>query len=99
MGMSTHVVGFKPPDDKWEAMKEVWVACAAARVDLPEEVEKLFGGEPPDPEGVEVSEDELRNIGAVRRWEGESSVGVEIAVSLLPKDVTVIRFYNAWRVP
>lgn len=54
MGMSTHVVGFIPPDEKWQKMKAVWDACRAAGVEVPEDVCDFFEGGEPDPAGVEV---------------------------------------------
>ena len=35
MSMSTHVVGFHPPDEKWKEMKAAWDACMAANVNPP----------------------------------------------------------------
>lgn len=29
MGMSMHVVGYKPADEHWKKMKAAWDACAA----------------------------------------------------------------------
>jgi hypothetical protein len=97
MSMSTHVVAFKPTDDKWRMMAAAWDACVNAGVTPPDAVRQFFGHEPPDPQGVEVSEGELRKCGALREWENDkSSEGYEINVSKLPPDVTVIRFYNSY---
>ena len=89
--MSTHIVGFKAPDEKWKAMKAIWDACENAGIDVPGEVEKYFGGEPPDERGVEVDLDE-----DALEWSDDSCSGYEIDVKKIPKDVTHIRFYNAW---
>lgn len=89
MSMSTHVVGFKPPDDKWKKMKAVWDACQEAQASLPEEVVDFFDGSDPDPAGVEVK------IKA-REWSDDSSEGYEIDVDAIPKGVKVIRFYNSF---
>jgi len=91
MGMSTHIVGFRPPDEKWKAMKAIWDACRKADVSVPREVDDFFNGEVPDPAGVEVPLKE-----AVRDWGDESRDGFEVDVTKLPKDVTIIRFYNSW---
>lgn len=96
MGMSTHVVGFKPPDEKWQRMRAVWDACAGAGIKIPHEVEKYFDGGPPDSNGVEIDERRLRDAGCLREWSDEYARGFEVDVANLPKDVTVIRFYNAW---
>ncbi len=52
MSMSTHIVGFRPPNEKWKQMKAVYDACVKAEIDAPSEVRKFFNDEPPDPEGV-----------------------------------------------
>ena len=54
MSMSTHVIGFKPPNAKWKKMKKAWDACVAANVGLPLEVDEFFDGSVPDDNGVEV---------------------------------------------
>jgi len=102
MGMSTYVVGFKPPDEKWRKMKAVWDACAAAKVELPEDVSAFFGEEAPDPAGVRVELSDIFVKGkrtthaCCREWRDDAGEGYEIDVKKLPPDVTVIRFYNQW---
>ncbi len=98
MSMSTTVVGFKPPDDTWQRMKSVWDACKKAGIDIPELVDAYFCGEAPDPAGVEVSQQELIERGAIRAWEDNklNAEGCEIDVSKIPADVKIIRFYNSW---
>ncbi|GAF68286.1 unnamed protein product [marine sediment metagenome] len=93
MGMSTHVIGFKPPDEKWAKMKAVWDACEVSDITTPETVYNFFEGEPPDDSGVRI---ELETDGCVTQWKGDMEDGFEVDVSKLPPDVTVIRFYNAW---
>lgn len=56
MSTSTHIVGFRPPDAKWNQMKAVWHACGAAKVPVPEGVLKFFEYEAPDDNGVLVVE-------------------------------------------
>lgn len=91
MGMTTHVYGFRPPDEKWRAMKAAWDACCTVGVAPPVAVEAFFGGEPPDDAGVSV---ELG--GAVAAYAGDMEEGFEVQVALLPADVAVIRFVNAY---
>lgn len=91
--MSTHVVGFKPPDDKWKKMKAAWDACEEAEIEVPEEVEEFFGGEPPDEAGVTV---EIDGHECCKEYSEEGSSGYEIDISKLPKDVRIIRVYNSW---
>lgn len=89
MGMSSDVIGFRPPDDRWKKMKDVYDACEAAGVPIPSEVDGFFGCEEPDPRGVEIE------IPA-EKWEDEYRQGFEITVSDIPAGCTVIRFYNSW---
>lgn len=89
MSMSTHIIGFIPPDDKWEAMKEAYDACRLAGVGIPEEIMEFFNYQAPDPQGVEI---EL----STSEWSNESSKGYELRVVDIPKNVQVIRFYNSW---
>jgi len=89
MGMSTHVIGFRSPDERWFEMKAVWDACEEAKVDRPKEVEEFFDFGVPDDNGVEVSI-------PVQEWNDEFRRGFEIKVENIPKDTTMIRFFNAW---
>lgn len=94
MSMSTHVKGFKPPDEKWKKMKAVWDACDKAKVDPPKDVLEFFGGETPDEAGVEVDLEEEK---CCKEWDdSDMQSGFEIDVTKLPKDVTLIRFYNSY---
>lgn len=96
MGMSTHVVGFKPPDETWSKMKAAWDSCEAAGVPVPDSVLKFFGYSPPDPAGVEVDQKALEACGAVRKWSEEMQEGFEIDVSKVPVDVKIVRVYNSY---
>ena len=89
MSMSTHVLGFRPPDEKWLAMQAVWDACTAAGIEVPKSVDAFFGGMPPDKSGVEV---EILCHG----YHDDGRDGFEIDIRELPKDVTVLRFFNSW---
>lgn len=96
MSMSTFVVGFKPPDEKWKNMREAWLACRAAGIEVPDAVSNFFGGEPPDGAGVEVGQKVLSACGAISAWSADGRDGFELHVKNLPADVTIIRFYNHW---
>lgn len=94
MGMSTHVVGFKPPDAKWKKMKAIWDACQAADEEVPENVSTFFNDESPDESGVEV---ELTDKEGVEEWDDSNSCsGYQIEIAKLPKDVKFVRIYNSW---
>lgn len=92
MGMSMHVVGFKPPDEKWKQMKAVHDACTKAGLDVPREVERFFNDGPPDENGVEVREEQL----PVKEWRDESREGFELDVTKLDPTIKVVRFYCSW---
>jgi hypothetical protein len=93
MSQSTHVIGFRPPDDKWKAMKTVYDACDQANVRIPEEVAKFFNGSRPDPSGVEVRID---NTPAVKEYRADMVDGYEIDITKLPPGLTIIRVYNSY---
>lgn len=88
MAMSTHVVGFVPTDERWQQMKAVRDACAAAGIKPPAEVDRFFGGKEPDPAGQDV---EIPHRG----WQDEYRQGLEIRVEDIPENVKVVRFYNS----
>lgn len=89
MSMSTHVVGFRAPDNKWKRMKAVWDACNEANIPVPPEVDEFFGYEDPDLSGVTV---EL----SYQSWSEGMREGVEVMMDELPPDLTSIRFYNSY---
>lgn len=92
MGLSTHVVGIKPPDQRWREMKAIWDACVAAKVAVPRAVETFFDGDVPNTLGVEV-----HDLGeACVRYGDDAREGFDIYVDKLPPDVKIIRVYNAW---
>lgn len=96
MGMSTHVVGFKAPDEKWKKMKDVYEACVEAGIKIPREVDAFFEGESPDEAGVMV---DIEKSGVVQEWNGESQDGYMVDLVLLRTkypDLTHIRFYNSY---
>lgn len=93
MSMSTHIKGFRPPDNKWKRMKEVWETCKIAEIDPPAEVYAFFESVEPDENGVEV---ELEKTVCCKEWSDEYRQGFEIFIEKLPEDVKIIRFYNSW---
>lgn len=93
MSMSTHVVGFRPPDDTWRKHKAVWDACVKAGVHVPKETNEFFGYDKPDDAGVTV---ELEKHECCAEFSEFGRNGIEIDLSNLPKQVTKIRFYNSW---
>ncbi len=94
MGMSTHVVGFVPPDAKWKQMLGVYNACMAAKVEVPKDVYKFFDGE--DPTNMPGREIDLHGHQCVSRYAEESREGYDVDVSLLPANVKIVRMYNSY---
>lgn len=94
MGMSTHVTGFRAPDEKWQAMKKVWDICCETGVEVPDEVVKFFNYETPDELGIKV---DLEKEGVARKWRNEhTSAGYEVDIAALPPNITHVRFENSW---
>lgn len=94
MGMSTHVVGFRRPDDKkFQKYAEIWKSCVEAGVGVPEEVFDYFDGEEPDENGVEVR---IQGTEAVKLFDRDYYDGFEVDITKLPEDVKIIRFYNSY---
>jgi len=77
MGMSTFVLGFKPPDNKWKEMKAVWDSCEKADIEIPDEVEEFFDGEKPDAAGVEI---DLENDDCCKEYNEDMRDGFEIEI-------------------
>ena len=94
MGMSTSIVGIKPPDEKFRKMKAIWDACDAADIEVPDEVYDYFNGETPDDEGVRVDIAKDKNaVFGIGEW---AQGGYIVYLDRLPKDVKIIRFTNSW---
>lgn len=91
MSMSTHVVGFRPPDEKWKEMKAVWDSCVAANINAPDVVHKFFDYRAPDDAGVEIDLDS-----AVKEFDKKGVSGFDVILSKLPESIDRIRFYNSW---
>ena len=89
MGMSMHIIGFRPPDERWRKMKAVSDACEQVGIAPPKEVSQFFGGEAPDERGVEFDI-------PFSDWSDNFRQGFEIEVAKIPKDCTTIRFYTSW---
>ena len=89
MSMSSNVIGFKPPDEKWRQMKLVYDACRTAGVDVPETVNEFFNHEKPDDMGVVV---EI----PFHEYRDDMQEGFEVHLLELPADIRVIRFFNSY---
>ena len=90
--MDLHVVGFVPPDDKWNKMKTIYEACEEFGIQVPKEVLRFFrDGSPSDP-GLAIR---LSDNGPAREWRNADWEGYELDVADIPEDVKTIRFYRS----
>ena len=94
MGMSTHVVGFRPVDAEWTRMRKIYDMCKEEKVSIPPEVEKFFDGvDPKETAGIEV---ELKKGYAVKAYHADMREGYEVDITKLPPEVKILRFYNSY---
>jgi hypothetical protein len=89
--MSTHIYGFRPPDEEWKKKKEAFDACQRAGVDPPEDLWHFFNNEDPDDAGVQV---DIKD--AVEEYHDSSSMGFQVDLEKLPKGIRYVRFVNSW---
>lgn len=89
MSMSSHIIGFAPPDATWHKMKAVYDACKTAKVPVPTEINEYFDYRTPDESGVEVRipESLIRNFSPY-----DGADGWEVDITTLPKNVKFLRF-------
>ena len=91
MGMSTHVLAFRAPDEKWEKMKTVWDSCEAAGIEPPGDVLEYFNHEAPDNSGVEIDISPI-----LKDFQTDCQSGYSLRIKDIPSFVTELRFYNSW---
>ena len=99
MSMSTSVIGFIPPDDKFKKMLKAYRACEEAGIAIPADVEKFFDGEPPDNAGVQVHLSYgTKGKDAVKEYRDNdaNAEGYEIDLRKLDPNIKVLRFTNSW---
>jgi len=94
-----HLIGIKPPDEKWLRMKRVWDSCVEAGVSPPKPVTDFFGHSDPDDAGVVV---ELSSYSADKQhpccedWMADMGSGFEVELAKLPPDVKRLRFWVSY---
>lgn len=89
MSTDYSVVGIKPPDEKWKKMKAVWDACTAAKISVPDDVERFFNYETPDKDGVKIN---LTLHPAVEDIKGAGMWGYAVHICDLPADIKIVKF-------
>lgn len=91
MSESVRLVGFGPPDDKWQKMADVWFACETAGVQPPPEVEEFFDDGAPERIGKDTDLTHLATDWKVPQ--GWPAIGLEIWVDKIPDNIRLLRFY------
>lgn len=91
MGMSTHVYGIVPADDKYNEMKALYDMCKKNDVSVPDEVWDFFDGDVPDSAGMQTSLDD-----ASTEFSSDMETGYEVDISKIDPKIKIIRFTNSW---
>ncbi len=100
MSMSTSIVAVRDMRQQFDKMWAAKEACEKAGIDYPEELKKYFGSNI-DYDLKESAEQEMLTYSlsgkpGVVQWGTEMREGYEVDLRKLPKDVKIIRFYNAY---
>lgn len=93
MGMHSHVIGIRPPNDEYQKKVTAWKACVAANIDVPQELMDYFEGEGPREGGMQLN---LEDHHCCEIFNEEMKDGFTIELEHVPEGVKFIRFYNAY---
>ena len=93
MGISYYVLGIKPSDEKFAAMKAVWDACIKAKINIPKDVLEFFGDSEPNEKGVTTY---LDNQGPYVTIDGEDDYRLTVDLRKLPDDIKILQFVVSW---
>lgn len=99
MSINMHVIGFRAPDEQWKKMKDVYKACVAAGVEVPEEVYYFFDGKEPDDTGVIIDLGKDDSGICIQKYNEENKEGYTVDIGATLRDypsITHIRFYNSY---
>ena len=100
------ILGFHPPNEKWQQMKKVWDACSEAEIEPPKDVSEFFDYSAPDERGVEVilagyngypdaEKAEYRHVScSPAGGMSHPYQGYDIDLSQLPKNITSLRCHS-----
>jgi len=89
MSMNTYVIGFVPPDEKFNKMKQIWDNCQNLDIEVPGIVERFFDQCEPGDYGMEVE------IPSHEWSDGDMEFGLVVKLDEIPDKVKTIRFYNS----
>jgi len=90
MGADLHVRSYKKPDEQSEKMFQAYMACKAAGVEPPLEVEKFFDYEEPSAYGIPVCSAEAKQITGIEELNENGFSGHIIKVDELPPNIGTI---------
>lgn len=89
MGRDLVIRAYNQPDDKTEKMTEAYLACEAAGVQPPLQVEEYFDWEKPTPYGIPRSGNP-KQLSSVEEINEAGFNGFAIKIDELPKDLKTI---------
>ena len=88
MSVNTYIVGHESPSREWELKRAAYVACRAADMEIPDDLEDYFGG--CDPENLPGSE---VDISGVIKGDPHYQDGALVDLTKLDKAIKWIRVY------
>lgn len=94
MSMSTRVQGLREKDDTYKKMESILLLCKELKVKVPNEVYEYF-----ELINEEYCSREIITslpIGSVEHYTEDSDDVWEVDLSLIPKDITKLRFVNSY---
>lgn len=91
MSVSLGMYGVMPPTDEYRKKLAVYRACRAAKVEVPEEVQRFFDDHEPDELGIEV--DVRDNRQCTTEFSDDCREGYVVDLEKLPRGVRYLRVY------
>ena len=96
MGMSSHVIGVRDLDGAFAKMMAAKVACEAAGIPYPKELEEYFKYPGEDEDYLRREMESIDITVAVTEYDRDATDGFEVDLSKLPEGVKSIRFENSY---
>ena len=92
MGVSYHIIGIKPADEKYNQMKTIYELCESANVSIPKEVREFFSGTTPGTRGLETYLSEMEPDPLVIEDTSEDDYRLIVDLRKLPDDIKILAF-------
>ncbi len=96
MGMSSSVIGVRDLDGQFKKMMAAKLACEAAEVGYPQEIQDYFNDPDEDEDELRREMGEVNINEAVSEYGGDGTDTWEVDLSKLPDGVKAIRFENSY---